>query len=150
MRRRKSFPSLICTGAPEKAYASPGLLPISILRRSPKRPCEGIGRIVARLKTGRAISSKTHSTRSSEERSSFIFSASSLRGARLLSRSTVRTVRTAEQLASGESRSRGWRVHSRACSPSLWSPCRPVSYTHLRAHETRHDLVCRLLLEKKK
>src|SRR5450759_5795531 len=29
--------------------------------------------------------------------------------------------------------------------------CRgPVSYTHLRAHETRHDLVCRLLLEKKK
>src|SRR5450756_2689939 len=30
------------------------------------------------------------------------------------------------------------------CSP------KPVSYTHLRAHETRHDLVCRLLLEKKK
>src|SRR5450756_2745000 len=25
-----------------------------------------------------------------------------------------------------------------------------VSYTHLRAHETRHDLVCRLLLDKKK
>ncbi|GLO89397.1 hypothetical protein HpBGD16_15110 [Helicobacter pylori] len=25
-----------------------------------------------------------------------------------------------------------------------------VPYTHLRAHETRHDLVCRLLLEKKK
>src|SRR5450759_4569338 len=25
----------------------------------------------------------------------------------------------------------------------------PVSYTHLRAHETRHDIVCRLLLEKK-
>src|SRR5665648_74869 len=25
-----------------------------------------------------------------------------------------------------------------------------LSYTHLRAHETRHDLVCRLLLEKKK
>ena len=24
-----------------------------------------------------------------------------------------------------------------------------VSYTHLRAHETRHDIVCRLLLEKK-
>src|SRR5450756_722532 len=23
--------------------------------------------------------------------------------------------------------------------------CIPVSYTHLRAHETRHDLVCRLL-----
>ena len=27
---------------------------------------------------------------------------------------------------------------------------RAVSYTHLRAHETREDLVCRLLLEKKK
>src|SRR5665648_395347 len=25
----------------------------------------------------------------------------------------------------------------------------PVSYTHLRAHKTRHDIVCRLLLEKK-
>ena len=29
-------------------------------------------------------------------------------------------------------------------------PQHPVSYTHLRAHETREDLVCRLLLEKKK
>src|SRR5665648_1150652 len=29
-------------------------------------------------------------------------------------------------------------------------PAVAVSYTHLRAHETRHDLVCRLLLEKKK
>src|SRR5674536_354736 len=32
-------------------------------------------------------------------------------------------------------------------------PCRrygPVSYTHLRAHETPEHLVCRLLLEKKK
>ena len=28
--------------------------------------------------------------------------------------------------------------------------CNAVSYTHLRAHETREDLVCRLLLEKKK
>ena len=27
---------------------------------------------------------------------------------------------------------------------------RPVSYTHLRAHETLANLVCRLLLEKKK
>ena len=27
---------------------------------------------------------------------------------------------------------------------------RAVSYTHLRAHETSQDLVCRLLLEKKK
>mgnify|MGYP003380643724 CR=1 FL=1 len=29
-------------------------------------------------------------------------------------------------------------------------PAPPVSYTHLRAHETVLDLVCRLLLEKKK
>src|SRR5450759_4795876 len=40
-------------------------------------------------------------------------------------------------------------------SISQWAvtnPCgqKAVSYTHLRAHETRHDLVCRLLLEKKK
>ena len=33
-------------------------------------------------------------------------------------------------------------------SASRFTPA--VSYTHLRAHETRHDLVCRLLLEKKK
>ena len=32
---------------------------------------------------------------------------------------------------------------------SLWSPI-AVSYTHLRAHETGRNLVCRLLLEKKK
>src|SRR5664280_3106738 len=33
-----------------------------------------------------------------------------------------------------------------------WGPrgAGPVSYTHLRAHETVLDLVCRLLLEKKK
>ena len=30
------------------------------------------------------------------------------------------------------------------------SGLRPVSYTHLRAHETVLDIVCRLLLEKKK
>src|SRR5678816_645937 len=29
-------------------------------------------------------------------------------------------------------------------------PSEPVSYTHLRAHETPEHLVCRLLLEKKK
>ena len=35
---------------------------------------------------------------------------------------------------------------------SVLVPTRPeaVSYTHLRAHETRGNLVCRLLLEKKK
>ena len=31
---------------------------------------------------------------------------------------------------------------------NIYNP--PVSYTHLRAHETRGNLVCRLLLEKKK
>jgi len=36
--------------------------------------------------------------------------------------------------------------------PKKFSPhrIRPVSYTHLRAHETKANLVCRLLLEKKK
>src|SRR5450756_1988413 len=34
------------------------------------------------------------------------------------------------------------------CATNTLSSARPVSYTHLRAHETRHDLVCRLLLEK--
>ena len=33
---------------------------------------------------------------------------------------------------------------------SLSNIHRPVSYTHLRAHETTLHLVCRLLLEKKK
>ena len=37
---------------------------------------------------------------------------------------------------------------------SISQTCRrindPVSYTHLRAHETGRNLVCRLLLEKKK
>src|SRR5665213_3521206 len=31
-----------------------------------------------------------------------------------------------------------------------WNGQRTVSYTHLRAHETGRNLVCRLLLEKKK
>src|SRR5450756_1770953 len=37
-----------------------------------------------------------------------------------------------------------------ACDFSVAQDLASVSYTHLRAHETRHDLVCRLLLEKKK
>ena len=32
----------------------------------------------------------------------------------------------------------------------FWTKFDPVSYTHLRAHETGRNLVCRLLLEKKK
>src|SRR5665811_1720849 len=39
------------------------------------------------------------------------------------------------------------RRRRRKRSPSALAP---VSYTHLRAHETVLDLVCRLLLEKKK
>src|SRR5660397_71565 len=47
---------------------------------------------------------------------------------------------------------------SPACHGALGSSCDatgravspPVSYTHLRAHETKANLVCRLLLEKKK
>src|SRR5660397_284803 len=33
-------------------------------------------------------------------------------------------------------------------SPLHEAPAAPVSYTHLRAHETKANLVCRLLLEK--
>ena len=36
------------------------------------------------------------------------------------------------------------------CSPDGDAIVGPVSYTHLRAHETKANLVCRLLLEKKK
>src|SRR5665811_1333316 len=43
---------------------------------------------------------------------------------------------------------------NRSQSAQWWPPtaqiATPVSYTHLRAHETVLDLVCRLLLEKKK
>ena len=35
-------------------------------------------------------------------------------------------------------------------NPTFNTTNRPVSYTHLRAHETGRNLVCRLLLEKKK
>src|SRR5450756_3091857 len=71
------------------------------------------------------------------------------------SMSSRRRVRSAARCGLRQSRRR-----SRRCSGCLISTrstssknesCRcPVSYTHLRAHETRHDIVCRLLLEKKK
>src|SRR5450756_566194 len=41
-----------------------------------------------------------------------------------------------------------WPVWLTDSGPTVWRVA--VSYTHLRAHETRHELVCRLLLEKKK
>ena len=37
-----------------------------------------------------------------------------------------------------------------AGDPDRLAGLQPVSYTHLRAHETVLDLVCRLLLEKQK
>src|SRR5450756_2724282 len=45
-------------------------------------------------------------------------------------------------------RSRGTKKAGQRARPvphSLVQEIRSVSYTHLRAHETRHDLVCRLL-----
>src|SRR5450756_291340 len=45
----------------------------------------------------------------------------------------------ADQNAVGGKRARHHR------NDDLGNAQRPVSYTHLRAHETRHDLVCRLL-----
>ena len=57
----------------------------------------------------------------------------------------------------------GWPVQDLAFDPEMVArglvidtelgnlvKANPVSYTHLRAHETVLDLVCRLLLEKKK
>ena len=50
----------------------------------------------------------------------------------------------------------GQRIHRAVCADAalqtlpLLPHFIPVSYTHLRAHETVLDLVCRLLLEKKK
>ena len=41
-------------------------------------------------------------------------------------------------------------VNLRNVPPTPANYAQPVSYTHLRAHETVLDLVCRLLLEHKK
>src|SRR5665647_3891909 len=41
-------------------------------------------------------------------------------------------------------------AHRKGRPSALAEPHLPVSYTHLRAHETDSYLVCRLLLEKKK
>src|SRR5450759_2231968 len=45
---------------------------------------------------------------------------------------------------------RGSGLDNKEIRWSIDNVYKAVSYTHLRAHETRHDLVCRLLLEKKK
>ena len=44
----------------------------------------------------------------------------------------------------------GGRYHQNGISAQLLCAFGAVSYTHLRAHETVLELVCRLLLEKKK
>src|SRR5450756_2790369 len=54
------------------------------------------------------------------------------------------------RLRSSTASSRSTRCCRLSHGDGMWSVSVPVSYTHLRAHETRHDLVCRLLLEKKK
>ena len=41
-------------------------------------------------------------------------------------------------------------LNGAAADGNAWTMVLAVSYTHLRAHETVLDLVCRLLLEKKK
>src|SRR5660398_337607 len=45
---------------------------------------------------------------------------------------------------------RGCGIHVSATLRFSDDGVNPVSYTHLRAHETKANLVCRLLLEKKK
>src|SRR5450759_5444837 len=44
----------------------------------------------------------------------------------------------------------GGRARDAGQQPKYLNSPETVSYTHLRAHETRHDIVCRLLLEKNK
>ena len=43
-----------------------------------------------------------------------------------------------------------YQIHTLTLSSTVGAALHPVSYTHLRAHETDSYLVCRLLLEKKK
>src|SRR5450756_134587 len=57
-----------------------------------------------------------------------------------------REARRQRRAGAGAASARGSRGAPSTASTML-AP-RAVSYTHLRAHETRHDLVCRLLLEK--
>ena len=65
------------------------------------------------------------------------------------------TPTTAEEFASGGSAAQpaiaAYESWMQFASPDTHTPAidTAVSYTHLRAHETRSNLVCRLLLEKK-
>src|SRR5450756_2901995 len=65
-------------------------------------------------------------------------------------RDLERRVHVADREAQRERRGGGGHELVGVGGHRLGSGLEPVSYTHLRAHETRHDLVCRLLLEKKK
>ena len=53
-----------------------------------------------------------------------------------------------ERVHPGQAVMRGGQRDHRGLAPSR-ARIDPVSYTHLRAHETVLDLVCRLLLDKK-
>src|SRR5450756_2795307 len=69
-------------------------------------------------------------------------------GAREIIETAVREFGTVDILVNNAGILRNRMSHR--LSTDEWDSVIPVSYTHLRAHETRHDLVCRLLLEKKK
>eukprot|EP00658_Telonema_sp_P-2_P083908 TRINITY_DN9197_c0_g1_i1.p1 TRINITY_DN9197_c0_g1~~TRINITY_DN9197_c0_g1_i1.p1 ORF type:complete len:139 (-),score=18.87 TRINITY_DN9197_c0_g1_i1:16-432(-) len=81
------------------------------------------------------------------------------RSAARLSSSRVGPAALAREPAAVWPASRCWWVASTITAPTSTNPPNtnsqlhshpPVSYTHLRAHETPEHLVCRLLLEKKK
>src|SRR5664280_1929937 len=96
------------------------------------RPCSGAPN--RGLRKSDAVPRERHSAR--------------LQPLRLLHSARGRTPeRVADGRVAGAGHSSGPRHH--ACSERGESPG-TVSYTHLRAHETVLDLVCRLLLEKKK
>eukprot|EP00658_Telonema_sp_P-2_P034769 TRINITY_DN25376_c0_g1_i2.p2 TRINITY_DN25376_c0_g1~~TRINITY_DN25376_c0_g1_i2.p2 ORF type:complete len:115 (-),score=30.38 TRINITY_DN25376_c0_g1_i2:18-362(-) len=57
---------------------------------------------------------------------------------------TLATSRAERTVPESQDLSTSWFRSEKDCGMS------PVSYTHLRAHETPEHLVCRLLLEKKK
>ena len=72
----------------------------------------------------------------------------------VLTRAGLSSVITLAPMAAVERHLRTWRFHLQVVSSaggadSLALAHAPVSYTHLRAHDTVLDLVCRLLLEKK-
>ena len=67
-----------------------------------------------------------------------------------INRSFIRGVITSGNTNFGSAYCVAGRIISAKCHvPELYH-FEPVSYTHLRAHETGRNLVCRLLLEKKK